>query len=74
MHLNNNLQLLLLILEIFQLFFQMILKQHSSFLFEVVVSKLIQGIPLSSIAVLELKTLEDFLIQLLDLFLSCFAL
>ena len=44
------------------------------FLFVCVVSRLIQGIPLSSIAVLELKTLEHFLIQVFDLFLSCFAL
>ena len=44
------------------------------FLFICVVSKLIQGIPLSSIAVLELKTLEHFLIHVLDLFLSCLAL
>ena len=44
------------------------------FLFVCVVSKLIQGIPLSSIAVLELRTLEHFFIQVLDLFLSCFAL
>ena len=74
MRLNNNLQLLPLILEMFQFFFLNDLETTQLFLFVVVVSKPIQGTPLSSIAVLELKTFEDFLIQVFDLFFNCLAL
>ena len=46
------------------------LKAHKSDFF----SKDIHEIPLSSIAVLELKTLELFFIQVLDIFFNCLAL